>query len=292
MGDARPSRKLSQAASDFICHSLSSKPPQCFTQPMTLLPLLILAASSAGQAPAAPAPVPGPTPRTALPWRRGSGRPFISPMGEPFRPESRDENGLAEWFRQADRNHDGQLTIEEMQADAERFFALLDVNHDGEIDPEEIDRYETVVAPEISSGPHFAFSAMDGGAQQRSGRGGGQWGHGGGGHRHGGGGEGGGVRFHPRDMDPHQGAARFGLLDLPEPVTAADTNFNRGVSLEEFKQAAGQRFLALDLDHHGYLTLDGLQRIRPAPPAEPNRNPSTDNPPPDQDTQSYQPPDE
>ena len=251
---------------------------------MTLLPLLILAASSAGQAPAAPTPAPGPTPRPALPTRRGGGRLFISPMGEPFRPEGRDESGLAEWFHQADRNHDGQLTLDEMQADAERFFALLDVNHDGEIDPDEIERYETVVAPEISSEPHFSVAQTDGGAPQGGRRGGG--------HRRGGGSGGGGVRFHPRDMDPHQGAARFGLLDLPEPVTAADTNFNRGVSLEEFKQAAGQRFLALDLDHHGYLTLDGLQRIRPAPPAQPNRNPSTGNPPPDDDTQSYQPPDE
>ena len=60
-------------------------------------------------------------------------------MGEPFRPASRDGNGLAEWFAQADRNHDGQLTLDEMQADADRFFALLDVNHDGEIDPDEID---------------------------------------------------------------------------------------------------------------------------------------------------------
>ena len=33
----------------------------------------------------------------------------------------------------------------------------------------------------------------------------------------------------------------------------------------------GQRFLALDLDHHGYLTLAGLETIRPAPPAEPNK---------------------
>ena len=256
---------------------------------MTLLPLLILAASSAGQAPAPPTAGPGSVPRPAFPSRRG-GRPFISPMGEPFRPEGRDQSGLALWFAQADRDHDGKLTLVEMQADADRFFALLDVNHDGEIDPDEIDRYETVVAPEISSGPQFAMMGMAGGPPEGGDRGG-QWGHGGGGH-HRGGGEGGGGRFLPRDMDPHQGAGRYGLLDLPEPVTAADTNFNRGVSLDEFRQAAGQRFLALDLDHHGYLTLDALQRIRPAPPPEPSRNNDMDSPPSDGDTTSYQPPQE
>jgi len=246
-----------------------------------MLPLLFLAASGAAQTPPASAP---------MAPRRSGGRPFISPMGEPFRPEIRGDSGLAEWFSQADRNHDGRLTLDEMSFDADRFFAVLDVNHDGEIDPDEIERYETVVAPEISSGPHFAFTAMDGGSGQAGGHGSGQWGRGGGGHRHGGGGGGSGAHFHPRDMDPHQGAARYGLLDLPEPVTAADADFNRGVSRDEFKQAAGQRFLALDLDHRGYLTLAGLQAIRPAPPAEPNRNDSLDQPSTDGDTTSYQPP--
>ena len=159
-------------------------------------------------------------------------------MGEPFRPASHDESGLADWFNQADRNHDGRLTVEEMQADADRFFATLDANHDGEIDPDEIDIYETRVVPEI---------------------------------------RGGGGYFDARDS--HQGAARFGLLDLPEPVTAADSNFNRGVSREEFRQAATQRFLALDLDHHGYLTIAGLQTIRPAPPARPNPHVTPGQPP-------------
>ena len=236
---------------------------------MPLLPLLTLAASAV-QAPAAPAPQsPPPAPAFA---RRG-GRPFISPMGEPFRPRSRDESGLAEWFVQADRNHDGQLTLDEIQADADRFFALLDVNHDGEIDPDEIERYETVVAPEISSGDHFAMAAMDTTEPEAGGGRGGYGGHSGGGHGGSGGGhhhDGGGASFRRPDNEGHQGAARFGLLDLPEPVTAADTNFNRGVSLEEFRQAAGQRFLALDLDHRGLLTLAGLEKIRPAPPARPN----------------------
>lgn len=196
-------------------------------------------------------------------------------MGEPFRPDGRSDDGLADWFTQADRNHDGRLTLDEMQADADRFFALLDVNHDGEIDPDEISRYETVVAPEIASG-HFemaSFGAGDGQERQEGGKPAGRGGHGGrGGYRPGGsGGDGRGERpgFFRGAEDQHQGAGRYGLLDLPEPVVSADADFNRGVSRAEFQSAAGQRFLALDLDHKGYLTLPMLETIRPAPPAAP-----------------------
>ncbi|MBV8907777.1 MAG: EF-hand domain-containing protein, partial [Sphingomonas sp.] len=163
-------------------------------------------------------------------------------MGEPFRPKDRDDDTLADWFAQADKNHDGRLTLDEMQADSERFFATLDVGHDGEIDPDDITRYEQVVAPEVISGGSYGLmeAASDGGGSKR--------------------------KFFRGGDDQHQGAGRFGLLDLPEPVVSADSNFNRGVSVTEFRQAAAQRFLALDLDHHGYLTLAGLEVIRPAPP--------------------------
>ena len=80
----------------------------------------------------------------AYPWA-----PFISPMGEPFRARSTADDTLAKWFVQADRNHDGLVTPDEMQADAERFFATLDKNHDHEIEPEELVHYEWEVAPEI-----------------------------------------------------------------------------------------------------------------------------------------------
>jgi Ca2+-binding EF-hand superfamily protein len=136
--------------------------------------------------------------------------PFISPMGEPFTAD-RGGNALADWFAQADRNHDGMLTKDEMQQDAERFFVTLDVNHDGEIDPDEITRYETQIAP----------------ANRRS----------------------------------------LGLLPISEPVATADSNFNRGVTLNEFRTAADKRFGALDIDKRGVLMLDRLEDIRPAGPA-------------------------
>jgi len=218
---------------------------------MLFAPLLLLA-SSAAQAPANAQP----TPAVQYSSKRG-GRLFISPMGEPFRAKDREDDTLADWFRQADSNHDGQLTLQEMQADADRFFALLDVNHDGEIDPDEISRYETQVAPEIQSG-HFGFASFD--TDSESGARGGR-------------GDRRGSREKPGFFrggeDQHQGAGRYGLLDLPEPVVSADADFNRGVSRAEFQAAAGQRFLALDMDHKGYLTLPILETIRPAPPAAP-----------------------
>jgi Ca2+-binding EF-hand superfamily protein len=234
---------------------------------MPIAPLVLLAAAAAQPAPAAPA-----APASI-------GRPrrfFVSPMGEPFRARDRNDDTLADWFNQADTNHDGYLTAAEFTKDAERFFATLDVNHDGEIDPDEITHYEEVVAPEIRSGPNYTMELAAGAEEgERGGRGEG----------HRGGGGGGGHHFRARGGDDsHQGAGRYGLLDLPEPVVSADSDFNRGVSLNEFRQAAVQRFVALDLDHHGRLSLSELESIRPAPAAEPNKerpDPSTLGPPPE-----------
>ncbi|WP_157218830.1 EF-hand domain-containing protein [Flavisphingomonas formosensis] len=192
--------------------------------------------------------------------RHIGGRLFISPMGEPFRVADGDPR--AAWFDAADADHDGRLTLAEFQADARRFFAMLDLNHDGEIDPDEIDHYETRVAPEIRTGGGIAGGGMGrgGGGRGMGGghRGGSGMGGGGMGHRGMGGGEGppdGGAQDGNRGpKEPaRQGAARFGLLDLPEPVTAADADFNRGVSAQEFDRAAVKRFGALDMDHQGVL---------------------------------------
>jgi hypothetical protein len=60
-----------------------------------------------------------------------------------------------------------------------------------------------------------------------------------------------------------QGGARYSLLNIPEPVAAADTDFNRAVTLEEFRHAAVQRFQLLDTAHQGKLTLAQLEAMRP-----------------------------
>ena len=177
--------------------------------------------------------------------------PFISPMGEPFRARSPADDTLARWFRQADRNHDELLTLDEMQADADRFFATLDADHNGEIEPEELIHYEWEIAPDIQvmskrrpppaeakASPPKTEAGEDDQAR---------------------------TRQHRRERDDGlQGAARYALLNIPEPVAAADTNFDRGISLAEFRQAAIFRFRLLDPKGLGTLALVDLEALRSA----------------------------
>lgn len=202
----------------------------------------ILAAMGVQSAPA----VAGPPPVT-----RHWGALFISPMGEPFRAD-RGGDAMALWFARADRNHDGYITLDEIEADADRFFAILDTNHDGEIDPDEINHYEDVIAPEIRSSPVLDLASSSNGGRRGHEKDRKEW-------------------REPRDGDNHEGAARFGLLDLPEPVVSADADFNRGVSQLEFRQAAVQRFAALDLSHRGRISLAELELMRPPAAAAPKK---------------------
>ena len=55
-----------------------------------------------------------------------------------------------------------------------------------------------------------------------------------------------------------EGAGRFDLLGIPEPVASMDVNINGRVSREEASDAADTRFDALDTTHRGYLTFDQL----------------------------------
>ena len=184
--------------------------------------------------------------------------PFISPMGEPFRARTKADNTLALWFGQADRNHDGGLTVDEMQADADRFFAMLDTDKNGEIGPEELMAYEYEVAPEIQVNSKWRRSREQAATETKadavrppSGE-----------KRRGGGlGEG----YDPNE--PIQGAARYALLNMPEPVAAADADFNRAITQGEFRRAAIYRFQLLDTVHSGRLSLEQLEGLVPqAPP--------------------------
>jgi hypothetical protein len=49
---------------------------------------------------------------------------------------------------------------------------------------------------------------------------------------------------------------------MPEPVAAADTDFNRGISVQEFREAAVRRFELLDSKRIGQLTLPQLEAVR------------------------------
>lgn len=221
------------------------------------MPLPALLFVLAAAAPAASEP---PVVVRGRPWA-----PFISPMGEPFRSGSTGEDTLAKWFHEADRNHDGLLTSDEMQADAERFFSKLDADHDGVIRPDELAEYEWEVAPEIQVGTRWRKSGAAAPSARTSSP---EPSHGNGRRR--------GDRLldDPQSSDGLeyglQGAARYALLNIPEPVAAADTNLDRVVTLAEFKQAAIDRFQLLDRNHKGQLGFQDLEAYRP-PAFSPNR---------------------
>jgi Ca2+-binding EF-hand superfamily protein len=187
--------------------------------------------------------------------------PFISPMGEPFRSRAPDDDPFERWFHQADRDQDGMLTADEMRADAERFFATLDVDRDGRIDSEERMTYESKIAPEVQVNTDWKRTRQQAAAEPRSG---------------GDSDRGSRRRRSSNDIDGYQldglqGAARYGLLNLPEPVAGADSNFDRYVSLDEFRQAAAYRFQLLDENRSGRLTSNNLKELLPSRPKEGRR---------------------
>ena len=204
--------------------------------------VLVLLSAFAGRAPAQDAE-----------GRRGS--LFISPCGRPYRAAPGEPYPVAVWFKEADRDHDGFLEKSEMRADAAAFFAILDTNRDGVIDIDEVNAYERVLVPEILRGrPEATTDARLFLAQMGGGGGGG--GHGG--HHHG------AAKSPSQTPDPAQsemvGAAPYGLLAEPEPVTAADTEFNGRITLAEFLAAADRRFDILDVRQTGKIAFDDLPK--------------------------------
>ena len=188
--------------------------------------------------------------------------PFISPMGEPFRARTPDDEPIARWFHQADRNRDGRLAADEMRADAERFFATLDSDRDGTIDAEERIAYESQIAPEIQVTSRWRRSRQDTAAKARSGANG-DW-------------DRRGRRRSDNGIDGYQadglqGAARYGLLNLPQPVVGADANLDRAVTLQEFRAAALFRFQLLDSKRESRLELQQLKTLLPSRPKEGKR---------------------
>jgi hypothetical protein len=177
---------------------------------------------------------------------------FISPAGEPFRAAQEAPYPVAAWFSGADRNNDGRVSLEEFQADAERFFRVLDSDKDGTIDGFEAGDYERKIVPEIvprvsglRPGEGMDPSLM----RDIEGRGGrGERGDGEGRRS---------SRAVAGDRRP-QGAAVFGLLSDPQPVAASDTDLSGKISRDEWRAVAASRFALLDTAQQGYLTLAGL----------------------------------
>lgn len=190
------------------------------------------------------------------PRRQGLPNLFISPAGKPYRAPREQPYPVAAWFAAADADHDGKLTLAEFRLDAEAFFHELDTNHDGVIDGFEVQAYEQKVAPEIlprveglAAGEGMDLSlgrAPEGdgrpviGANNAARRAG-------------------GGRPSAGDLTP-QGAGLYALLNEPEPVTAADAQFDSRITLKAFLTAADRRFAALDTKNKGYLALTDLPK--------------------------------
>ncbi|HEY2660417.1 MAG TPA: hypothetical protein VGI79_11890 [Caulobacteraceae bacterium] len=195
---------------------------------------------------------------------------FISPSGKPFRAPAGAPYPVVAWFKEADKNADGKIDHGEFMADAEAFFKVLDINGDNVLSGYEIAVYERRIAPEIL-GYQFKASALarpvgrDGGLLWKA-----QYGSTGMGNM----GQG-GV---PTSVDPagppepsepkilhdldetQQGASPFSLFDEPEPVTAADFNFNGLIKKANYLKLADMHFTRLDPDSDGFLTLAKLPK--------------------------------
>jgi len=238
--------------------------PSARIPPRGLLPALLCAVAAATLMLAACADDPGPEREGP----RGGGPPggghmarlpnvFFSPAGKPYRARPGEPYPVGVWFAEANTSHDGKLTREQMRADADAFFRTLDTNHDGVIDGFELQAYEQNVAPEIL--PHIANLREGEGfdpnvdlADQRNTE------------RSGSSGQGRG-RFQMRQPaepkgETTQGAAVYSLINQPEPVAAADTDFDGKITRAEFEAAADRHFDILDTKQQGYLTLAGLPK--------------------------------
>jgi len=177
---------------------------------------------------------------------------FISPAGEPFLAPADAPYPIVDWFNKADKNHDGKLDADEFRADAEAFFRVLDRNQDGVLTSGEIYYYEHRIAPEILNNDHASINSPGFIRVQ------------------GPGGLSGSSSIDPGD--PHfgegpspqprarfaEGAAYYSLFNEPEPVTAADRNFDFKITLNEFLDQADRHFATLDVKRQGYLTLAAL----------------------------------
>lgn len=145
-----------------------------------------------------------------------SARPF-SPAGEPLPADSKGAQpyvaALAAWFDRTDADQDGRVTPAEVEADSNRFFALLDRDRDGFVNSQEL-ADSRGAADRMPDQPD---SAPDGSRPPRQGR---------------------------PPGSPAGSAA-------PDPVMTADRNLDFRVTQQELARMAVERLLMMDANHDG-----------------------------------------
>tara|TARA_R110001606_G_scaffold359994_9_gene512384 strand:- start:21762 stop:22499 length:738 start_codon:yes stop_codon:yes gene_type:complete len=190
---------------------------------------------------------------------------FVSPFGEPFTSGPSEPYPVTAWFTGADSDHNDILTPTEFTVDGDRWFLRLDRDGDQVLSLGEIMQYEQEVTlalqggrrpggadrrnPERSGSLPPVHGLALAGDQERPQRGGGgrQGGQRGQGRRDGGDGGGAVSRL-----------AMAGLLNVPQPVKSADTNFDQKVTRDEWHATADRWFRLLDSDHDGRLLMSEL----------------------------------
>jgi Ca2+-binding EF-hand superfamily protein len=190
------------------------------------------------------------TPALAAPGARPpTPRIFLSPSGEPFRAGPGVPDPMNAWFQQVDAAHKGYIDRADLRADATRFFKKLDENSDGTIDGFEVADYESKVVPELAEVAEGRFPGQFGQGRQR-----------GGGHREqdqGAAKAQAGQAAGGRGRGPQRPIQQ--LIDEPEPVSGADFALDSHITLAEWMRATDQRFVILDANKDGRVTLDELR---------------------------------
>jgi hypothetical protein len=154
--------------------------------------------------------------------------PFLSPSGELFRAAAGEPDPVAVWFGGVDTDSDGRLTRAEFLADGQRQFRTLDSSRNGSLEAAEIAAYEAAVLAPLRLKAPRAGAAL--------------------------------PSPNPASPDMRRTAGRYGLLDIPHPVKAADRDIDSKVSAAEWAKTMGDRFTLLDPAATGALQLATLPK--------------------------------
>ena len=156
---------------------------------------------------------------------------------------------VADWFRQADADGDGRLTLAEFVADGTRYFRTLDSSRNNQLEASEIDAWEAAILAPITPRPgqrQPAGGTPGDGSPPRETRApapvAGQS----------------APRKMRRDPESPRGAGLYGIINIRHPIKAADQDMNARVTAEEWQKILLSRFAILDKAGLGYLTLDTL----------------------------------